>query len=135
MSFMVWSDTYKVNLPVVDEQHERLFDLVNELYDSVVRGDEQYALGNILDELINYTVYHFDTEEKMFESYHYPKLEEHKKEHVDLTKQVLSLQEKFYNKEVTITYDVLDFLNEWLKAHTTESDLEFANYQRSLEVK
>lgn len=71
----------------------------------------------------------------MFESYHYPKLEEHKKEHVDLTKQVLGLQEKFYNKEVTITYDVLDFLNEWLMAHTTESDLEFANYQRTLEVK
>lgn len=101
------------------------------LYDSVVRGDEQHALGHILDELIDYTAYHFDTEEKLFETHGYPKLEEHKREHTELTKQVLDLQEKFYNKEVTITYEVLDFLNEWLKRHTTESDLEFANFQRS----
>lgn len=132
MGFMTWSEKYKVDLPIVDQQHEHLFELVNLLYDSVVRGDEQHALGTILDELINYTSYHFDTEEKLFAEHHYPKIEDHKKEHTDLTKQVLELQEKFNNKEVTITYEVLDFLNDWLKKHTTESDLEFAEYQRSL---
>jgi hemerythrin len=131
MSFMTWSDKYKLNLGIVDEQHENLFELVNQLYDSVVKGEEQNALGLILENLINYTVYHFETEEELFELFNYPKLEEHKKEHNDLANQVLDLQQRFLDHEITITYDILDFLNEWLKDHTTHSDMEFATFQQS----
>jgi len=132
MSFLEWSPKYELGIDVVDEQHERLFHIVNSLYDSVVNGEEQNVLGEILDELIDYTVYHFETEEEKFEHYRYPKLQEHKKEHNDLTQQVLELQKKFYNHELTITYDVLDFLSEWLKDHTTNSDYEFATYYKKI---
>ncbi len=132
MSFLEWSSKYELGIGVVDEQHERLFQIVNSLYDSVVNGEEQNVLGEILDELIDYTVYHFETEEEKFEHYSYPKLQEHKREHNDLTLQVLELQKKFYNHELTITYDVLDFLSEWLKDHTTNSDYEFASYYKKI---
>jgi len=125
---MEWEDKYKLDIEIVDQQHENLFLIVNRLHDSVVRGDEQHALGEILDELIEYTVYHFETEEEKFEFYKYPKLEEHKKEHNDLVEQVIDLQMKFNNHDVTISYDVLNFLNNWLKDHTTNSDYEFATF-------
>jgi len=124
--FMEWNKKYELGIDVVDEQHKALFELVNTLHDSVVRGDEQHALAEILDELVEYTVEHFETEERKFEYYKYPKIEEHKKEHDDLVKQVVDLQTKFDNHDVTITYEVLDFLNDWLKEHTTNSDYEFA---------
>jgi len=131
MSFLDWEDKYKVNVKVIDEQHEKLFDIVNLMYESIVHGDEQNAIGEILESLISYTVYHFETEEKLFKEYEYPKYDEHKAQHDDLTKQVLDLQEQFDQKVVTITFDVMDFLSEWLKKHTTESDLEFSEFYRS----
>lgn len=130
MAFMEWSDHYSVQVPQIDEQHEQLFVLVNVLYDSIVEGAEQNSLGDILDKLISYTVYHFETEEALFKTYDYPLYEEHKHEHDELTRQVLDLQEQFNNKVVTITYEVMDFVSNWLKEHTTGSDLKFATFMK-----
>lgn len=131
MSFLDWENKYKVDVEIIDEQHEHLFEIVNTMYDSIVRGDEQNALEEILSELINYTVYHFETEEKLFKEYGYPEYEEHKAQHDELCKQVVELQEQFKLKVVTITFEVMDFLSGWLQEHTTQSDLKFADYMRS----
>lgn len=128
MSFMAWSDEYCLCMEKVDDQHRHLFELVNKLHDSVINALEQNAMGEILDELIDYTVYHFETEEEMFRKHNYPKLESHKEEHDKLIKEVLELQEKFYKHEVTITYDVLNFLCSWVKDHTTETDMEYVEF-------
>lgn len=130
MSFMVWSESYSLGIKNVDEQHEHLFKLVNKLHDSVMEGLEQNTLSDILDELIEYTVYHFESEEEMFRQHDYPKLEEHVDEHNRLTEEVIVLQSKFYAHEVTITYEVLDFLREWLNDHTTRTDMEFSEFYK-----
>jgi hemerythrin len=131
MSFLDWENKYKVNVEIIDEQHEHLFEIVNNMYDSIVRGDEQNALEEILSELIDYTVYHFETEEKLFKDYGYPEYDEHKNQHDDLCKQALELQEQFKLKVVTITFEVMDFLRGWLQDHTTSSDLKFADFMRT----
>jgi len=128
MAFMEWGEKYLTGIQEVDDQHHGLFDLVNQLYQAVANGDEQQTVGKILDELIDYTVLHFQTEERLFVEYKYPKLEEHKQQHDDLTRQVLDLQEQFQEKSITISFDVLDFLHDWLKDHTTGSDLEFGRF-------
>lgn len=131
MSFLDWENKYKVNVEVIDQQHEHLFEIVNNMYNSIVKGEEQNALADVLSELIAYTVYHFETEENLFKEYGYPDYLEHKKQHDDLCKQVLELQEQFQLKVVTITFEVMDFLSAWLQEHTTNSDLRFADYLRS----
>lgn len=131
MSFLDWENKYKVNVEIIDQQHEHLFEIVNNMYNSIVKGEEQNALADVLSELIAYTVYHFETEENLFKEYGYPDYLEHKKQHDDLCKQVLELQEQFQLKVVTITFEVMDFLSAWLQEHTTNSDLKFADYLRS----
>jgi len=133
MAFMEWNDSYTLGVCEVDEQHRHLFELVNEMYDCLVRGEEQSATGKILDKLIDYTVDHFATEENLFAEQQYPKLEEHKEEHDKLIKIALDLQEKLREKSITISFDVLDFLSDWLKDHTTTSDLEYAKFAHSKE--
>jgi len=130
MAFMEWSDQYLLGIPDVDEQHQRLFALVSRLHENVVSGEAQSAAGGILDELIEYTVEHFATEEKRFLAESYPLFDEHKKEHDRLTRQALELQEKFRANQITVTFDLLDFLSDWLKTHTTDSDLKYAQFAR-----
>jgi len=79
-------------------------------------------------------VYHFGTEEKLFQETCYPGYEIHKKQHDDLTRQALELQDHFQQKLVTIGYDFLEFLCEWLKRHTIESDMEFVKFQKQLKT-
>jgi len=131
MAFMQWSDKYVLGLSAVDEQHQNLFILVNKMHDLVVSGEDQSAVGEVLEELIDYTVEHFATEERLFKENKYPNYEQHKQQHDDLTQQVLDLQEKFREKKITVTFEILEFLHDWLNEHTTNSDLDYAKYVRA----
>lgn len=130
MAYMEWSDQYLLGLAEIDEQHQQLFALVNRLHENVVNGEPQSAAGIILDKLIEYTVEHFATEEKRFLAEGYPQYGEHKNEHDLLTRQALELQEKFRANQIMLTFDLLDFLSDWLKKHTTDSDLQYAQFTR-----
>lgn len=128
MAFMQWSDKYVLGVSEVDEQHQKLFVLVNKMHDLVVSGEDQSAVGEVLDELIDYTVEHFTTEERLFKENEYPNYDQHKQQHDDLTQQVLELQENFKEKKITVTFEILEFLHDWLNEHTTNSDLDYARY-------
>ncbi len=133
MAFMEWSERYQLGLPEVDAQHQQLFELVNRLHEIVVNGEDQSVAGKILDELIDYTVEHFATEERMFLAQQYPHYEEHKHEHDVLTQQAVDIQNDFREKQITVTFELLDFLSDWLKKHTTESDLQYAEFVQGKE--
>lgn len=52
-------------------------------------------MGDILNELINYTKFHFSNEERKMQIKNYSEFKLHKKEHYNLTEKVLDLQNKF----------------------------------------
>jgi hemerythrin-like metal-binding protein len=133
VAFLDWSDKYSLGVAEIDEQHQNLFDLVSRLHTAVSEGSDQSIYGEILNELIDYVVYHFDTEENLFKEKNYPDYEVHKQKHDDLTKQVLELQTKFTEGSATISFEVLDFLSEWLKDHTTGMDQKFTAFMLKTE--
>jgi len=128
MPFIQWTIKNKVNVKVVDEQHQKLFDILNRLHDAVVRGLEQGVLFAILDELVDYTVYHFQTEEKLFQDYDFPGYAEHKAEHDRLTGTAVELQGKLREGSATLSYELLDFLHDWLMDHTLGLDQEMGPF-------
>jgi len=131
MAFMTWTDRYSIGVEEVDKQHQHLFKLLNRMYDSVVTGAEQSILNEVLTELIDYTVYHFSCEERLFKEHDYPGYDIQKKQHDVLTKQVFELQTEFREGSATISHEVLNFLNDWLVHHIVGSDLKFAKYLNS----
>jgi len=128
MAFISWADKYSMNVQEIDKQHKHLFVLLGNLHKAVSEGAEQGTLAEILDELIDYTVYHFKTEEDLFKKYKYHDYDNHKKEHDDLTKQVVELQKQFMDGSATISFEVLDFLRDWLLTHTMGSDMKYVNF-------
>jgi len=63
-----WSEEYSVNIKKFDQQHKKLFDLINFLNDSLIRNEDDDILEQILSDLIDYTFVHFKEEEKYFTS-------------------------------------------------------------------
>lgn len=128
MSFISWTEKYSMNVKEIDEQHKHLFLLLSNLHDAVSEGAEQGTLSDILDELIDYTFYHFKTEEELLKKENYHDFENHKKGHDYLTGQVVELQNKFRHGSATISFEILDFLRNWLVKHTLGSDMKYAKY-------
>lgn len=131
MGFIKWNSNYSVNISEVDEQHKKLIGLVNDMYDAMSVGKGREVLGPVLTELVNYTVYHFATEERLFQQYGYPDYERHKKIHDDLTARTKKLKETFDTGNKTITIDVMLFLSDWLNVHILNEDKKYGPFLNS----
>jgi hemerythrin-like metal-binding protein len=128
MSLINWTNNFSVKVDKFDEQHQKLIDILNHLYDSMSNGEGSKVLGQLLKELIDYTQYHFSAEEDAFKRYNYPEESEHRKAHRELLDKALELQEKHASGELSITIDVLNFLNDWVQNHILKMDKNYADF-------
>ena len=120
-----WKPEYSVNVEEIDEQHKKLVSLIDKLYNSIYSFKTREELGGILEELIEYADYHFSTEEKYFDKFNYEYSEEHKREHEIFREKMLDLNKKFKNKELEISFELMDFLEDWLLDHLMEQDQKY----------
>ena len=125
---MTWSDELSVGIKVIDDDHKKLVDMLNQLHEGMAAGHGKEAVGKILDELVKYTQYHFAREEKFFAQTAYTAAASHKKEHDDLTKQVLDVQAKYKKGVTAISLEVMTFLKNWLIKHIQGSDKKYGPY-------
>ena len=123
-----WDDSFRVNIGVIDMQHQKLVSMVNELHQAMVQGSGKDKLGDTLSKLINYTRDHFATEERIMHSHAYPDFLAHKSEHEHLTATVLDFQRRFLSNEVGLTIGVMDFLKDWLRNHILGSDKRYSPF-------
>jgi hemerythrin-like metal-binding protein len=126
-----WSDTYSVNIGIIDMQHKNLVGMINDLHQAMVQGHGREKLGTILADLVKYTKVHFSTEETFMESHHYPDYTAHKAEHDKLAKIVLDFQARFQKSQVGISIEVMNFLKDWLKNHILVSDKKYGPFLNS----
>ncbi len=128
MPLFQWSQDMSVNITEIDNQHKKLVDLINLLHDSMKSGKGKDVLGKLLNELTDYTVNHFGTEEKLFQKYGYPEYARHKKDHDDLTKQVIDIKTKLEGGATILTVEVMNFLKDWLNNHILHADKKYTAF-------
>ena len=131
MPVLRWTQDLSVKIAEIDNQHKELVNLINILHDSMKEEKGKDALRKALNDLVDYTVYHFETEERLFRKYDYPDYLSHKKEHDDLIKQVLKLTREYERDEVVITADLLSFLEKWLDNHIINVDKKYTSFLNS----
>lgn len=129
MQIVPWNPSFDTGIPVIDEQHRQLVDLLNDLAGQYVHGaDAQHAL-RILDALVDYAPYHFETEEALWqESFEEDVwLEGHLQAHQGFVDKVVSLREEFSENHQTFALDeLLSFLTSWLAHHILYDDKRMA---------
>lgn len=131
MSLLEWSEKYKVGNEEIDYQHERLFTMVNNLYSSLKAGDDMRLLVDVfLNQLVQYTDFHFSTEEKMMQESKYPDFAAHKAAHDALRRQVMDFQKKFVTEEASVSEELMAFLRDWLVGHIGLTDSKLSAHLR-----
>jgi len=132
---MNWDEKFSVNIGEIDSQHKKLFALINELFDGMRAGRGKDILGAVLSDLIAYTVYHFNTEERIFQQYGYPERIKHKQEHDELTRKAKELKADFEGGNRMISIEVMNFLRDWLNVHILQEDKKYVPFLTSKGVK
>ncbi len=128
MAMIEWNDSLSVKVTKIDQQHQKLISMINELFDAMKQGKGKDVLGNIVNGLISYTETHFKLEEDYFDQYRYPKTLSHKKEHNDFVKKVSEFKDEFEKGSIMLTVEVMDFLGDWLKNHIKGSDKKYTQF-------
>ena len=82
MPFFEWDDSFDVGVAKLNRQHQRLIGLINQLHAAREQSksrhtmesavDELDTMESVIDELIDYSLYHFATEEECMLEYAYP---------------------------------------------------------------
>lgn len=124
-----WNENFNCGLPEIDQQHERLVRLLNQLASHVAFNSDLPELEHIFDQLADYAVYHFQTEEAVWHE-HFPDdpLEiAHRQVHDDFVTTVLATRQKIGTRaQDSIVEELLSFLTRWLASHILENDRHLA---------
>ncbi len=130
MPLIVWSESLSVYVSEMDDQHKVLFNFTNELYDAVMSAKKD-TLGNVLSGMVNYTVYHFSTEEQLMEKYAYPDMQQHRDAHAAFTERVMNYFDQYQNGAGSDMEGVLAFLKDWWINHIMETDVKLGLFLHS----
>jgi len=134
MSLIKWKEEYSVKVPEIDEQHKKLISLINQLADAMSVGKGRDVLNGVLAELMSYTEYHFEAEEKLFREHGYPEHERHSQAHDELTAKTRELKAAFDRGETKLSVDVMLFLSAWLNRHILDEDKQYQPYLSGKQV-
>lgn len=129
-----WSDTLKIGVEFVDEEHKTLIDSYQKLYSMMREGKGHAYYKELLDFLEKYVEDHFNHEEKVQLETNYPDAESHKKLHDDFKEKIKEIIEKHGQGEID-NKDLIEinlFLKNWLIQHILEVDMAFGKYYLSL---
>jgi hemerythrin len=121
-----WKDDFLVGVESIDEQHKVLFDLTSKAYDLLKDDyvhDKYDEIVKIIDELKEYTIFHFRSEEEYMKSIGYKKFLSHKVEHDDFIERVNSLNFLEIDEDQDkYILSILDFVVSWISDHILQRD-------------
>lgn len=130
MTYLQWSDDLAVGNAFIDNDHQKLIEMVNRLHALMQEGKGKDVLGKVMHNLVTYTKEHFRREEDLMRNIRYAGFAAHRDEHEKLLQQVLELHGKFESGTATLSIQVLHMLRDWLINHIGKSDMELANATR-----
>jgi diguanylate cyclase (GGDEF)-like protein/hemerythrin-like metal-binding protein len=89
-----WLEAYESGHPLIDRQHQRMFELTNELIDAVIgRDGNRERTDRVLNELLEHIRMHFAFEEALLERLGYEHLRVHRGAHALLLNRAIELRE------------------------------------------
>jgi hemerythrin len=122
MAFLDWSPELSVGFEEIDNDHKKLIEMLNALSDAVSEVKGNAEIGQVLDDLLSYTMWHFRHEERLMQTNGYHEFSEHKTQHGDLAEQATGLKKRFEDGDPDAAGETLPFLKSWLANHILGTD-------------
>ncbi len=120
---ITWTADLDTGIPVIDQQHRRIVDFINDLEAAQVLGNKE-QIKQVIYDCIDYTLSHFAFEESMQEEAGYPYCKPHKKVHELFTRKVAEYQQRMELGD-DIAEELHGMLARWLVNHIKRDDADY----------
>jgi len=121
-----WKEEYVIGVELIDEQHKKLIEIANKVYELLKNDfltDKYDRIVEVIEELANYTVFHFKSEEEYMLSIGYKKLLSHKVEHDEFIEKINSFDlSQIDESQEKHLIDILNFIITWIDEHIIRKD-------------
>ena len=123
-----WSDAMSVGSDELDHDHQRLIEIINRLWMADSMGNRQ-IIEFVLDDLVNYTEFHFAHEEGLLAKVGFPDMDRHIKIHRSICCRLEEFRwEYFQGMRDELRRVLLEFVTAWLNKHILEEDMQYSSY-------
>lgn len=133
-----WIQKYSVGVKSIDEQHQHYLEIVNDVVkmtgQSEIFSNETMAK---IDDLNKYAIFHFTTEENLFEKYGYNGAAEHLSEHRAFEEKLDGFINKAKRESVDtkkIMLEIAEFAGSWLINHVMNTDQKYVDFMKENRV-
>jgi hemerythrin len=123
-----WSDAFGVGVKELDDQHRRLFSLVNGLSEIIGKTGKIEGHEAEKKELLAFARVHFQTEEALMEAHDYSRSEVQRKEHGDLIARLERFAGEGERRARPRAQTAVDYLKDWLIRHVLLEDLRYRDF-------
>ena len=130
MAQLNWSSDLDTGINVIDNQHRRIVEYINQLHHAI-ETDDRAEVAEVIEQLVDYTLSHFTFEEELMEKADYPFITAHKKVHKLFVKRVADFQQRFELGE-DIARQLHTALKTWLLNHIRHDDADYAEPVRRI---
>ncbi len=127
MAIFKWRESYETGVSTMDEQHQKLIELINKLYSALRDKESQTAIQDVLDEMNTYAEQHFEQEEVLLKEKDYPEYESHAAAHQSYRDKLKVLIENSEKEEAQVQ-EVYTFLRQWWMEHIVGEDKKYGEF-------
>jgi hemerythrin len=123
--YVEWKPFYSVGDAAIDDEHKRLLAIIDDLYVAIQMGHGHDRVQDVLERLNDYTMIHFDHEERAMRACGYPDVDAHKTMHDEMRRRASEFRE---NPNAISDKDLLQFLKSWWVRHIQNQDKAYGPY-------
>jgi hemerythrin len=127
--FLEWESDLDTGIEVIDGQHKRIVEMINDLHAAQLQMDKG-AVARVIEEVVDYTLSHFAFEETLLEDAGYQFSRAHKKVHELFIRRVNVMRARHQAGE-DVADELKDLLGRWLFNHIRNDD---ANYVEAVKA-
>ncbi len=127
-----WDDKYSVGISIIDEQHKKLINIINNAIVLIINKANDIAHSNdteeileVLNEMIEYAKEHFAAEEAYMIKFHFVEYQLHKEEHFNFSDKTMVYRNKVMGGDTKIACEILEYLKKWLVEHIQVTDRKY----------
>lgn len=123
-----WKEEYSVKISVIDDQHKKFLDIINELK-TIINGETcKENVSQIFFQLAYLIDHYFIKEEIYFKDLKYPHFEQHKAQHNKFIERIIQFQKDVENNKPDLCLEIYHFLEKWFDEHILKYDKEAVEY-------
>ncbi|MDR3630915.1 MAG: bacteriohemerythrin [Desulfocapsaceae bacterium] len=135
MDDIIWDPAWDIGNELIDTQHLKWVRIFNRLHKAVL-SDADVNLDAVqkstLKEILDYTNFHFSSEEDLMRETAYPEAHSHWRLHKEFNNMIYEKNRTVEEGDIILNSALLSLMKNWLLLHIQIEDQKFGQYLQTL---